>query len=182
MQAAQAIVDTALTTWPTHDGWRLPQPWTGLPNAHVAENAGLQLFQVGSNDLGEAAYFFGDRDDEGRPLDGSRDAVYRLRFDPGSLPPVDPDGFWSVTMYGPDNLLVANPIDRYSTRVTRPGFAPDPDGGVTFWLSAAKPEDVNEAAWLPAPAGPFRLGLRLYYPLASVVDGTWRPPAPHLER
>ena len=181
VDAAQAIVNAALTSWPTRGGWRLPQPWTGLPNAHLAQNAGLQLFQVGSNDLGEAAYFFGDRDDQDRPLDGSGGAVYRLRFGPGALPPVDPDGFWSVTMYGPGNLLVANPLHRYSTRATRPGFALDPDGAVTFWLSASKPEEVDEATWLPAPDGPFRLGVRLYYPLAPVVDGTWQPPGPHLE-
>ncbi len=83
VEAAQAIVDAVLTTWPTQDGWRLPLPWIGLPNAHVAENAALQLFQVGSNDLGEAAYFFGDLDDEGRRLDGSAGAVYRLRFAAG---------------------------------------------------------------------------------------------------
>ena len=181
MEAAQAAVDAALTTWPTHDGWRLPQPWVGLPTAHVVENAGLQLFQVGSNDLGEAAYFFGDHDDEGRLLDGSDGAVYRLRFSVDELPPVGADGFWSLTMYGLDNLLVDNPIDRYSTRVTRPGFTPDPDGAVTFWLSATKPEHVDQAAWLPAPSGRFRLGLRLYYPLSPVVDGTWQPPAPHHE-
>ena len=181
VEAAQAAVDAALTTWPTHDGWRLPQPWVGLPTAHVVENAGLQLFQVGSNDLGEAAYFFGDHDDEGRLLDGSDGAVYRLRFSVDELPPVGADGFWSLTMYGLDNLLVDNPIDRYSTRVTRPGFTPDPDGAVTFWLSATKPEHVDQAAWLPAPSGRFRLGLRLYYPLSPVVDGTWQPPAPHHE-
>lgn len=181
VEAAQATVDAVLTRWPTQDGWRLPLPWIGLPNAHVAENAALQLFQVGSNDLGEAAYYFGDLDDEGRRLDGSAGAVYRLRFDPDALPPVGPEGFWSLTMYGPDNLLVANSHHRYSTRVTRPGFTPDPNGGVTLWLSAVKPVEVDDANWLPAPTGPFRLGLRLYYPLQPVVDGTWCPPAPHFE-
>ena len=148
----------------------------------MAENAALQLFQVGSNDLGEAAYFFGDLDDRGPParrLGRERSIGCGSPLD--ALRPVDPDGFWSVTMYGPDNLLVANSDDRYSTRVTRPGFTPDPDGGVTLWLSATKPEEVDDAAWLPAPQGPFRLGLRLYYPSQPVVDGSWCPPAPHVE-
>jgi hypothetical protein len=30
--------------------------------------------------------------------------------------------------------------------------------------------------WLPAPAGPFRLNLRIYRPKASALDGRWQPP------
>jgi hypothetical protein len=38
------------------------------------------------------------------------------------------------------------------------------------------PGAENEANWLPAPAGHFSLMLRLYWPEASVLNGTWRPP------
>ena len=34
-------------------------------------------------------------------------------------------------------------------------------------------DDVN---WLPAPAGGFRLSMRLYWPKPSVLRGVWGPP------
>lgn len=178
VEDARAIIDATITAWPTGNGWRLPFPWIGLPTARLAENAALQLFQVGSNDSGEAVYFIGSSDAEGAPLDCSGGTAYELVFEAGALPPIDDGGFWSLTMYGPDNLLVANPIDRYSTRPTRPGFTPRADGAIVIRLSTSLPEGADEATWLPAPDGPFRLGLRLYYPGSPVVDGTWRPPAP----
>jgi hypothetical protein len=30
--------------------------------------------------------------------------------------------------------------------------------------------------WLPAPAGPFYLVLRIYWPEQAALDGTWTPP------
>jgi hypothetical protein len=30
--------------------------------------------------------------------------------------------------------------------------------------------------WLPAPAGGFRLNLRLYWPRRAALTGAWRPP------
>lgn len=30
--------------------------------------------------------------------------------------------------------------------------------------------------WLPTPAGPFRLNLRIYGPKRNVLDGSWEPP------
>ena len=178
VEDAQAIIDATLTAWPTVNGWRAPHPWTGLPTAHLAENAALQMFQVGSNDAAEAVYFIGASDADGRALDGAAGAVYELVFPADALPPVDQDGFWSLTMYGQDNLLVANPIDRYSTRPSRPRFTRRPDGSVAITLAAALPVGIEEANWLPAPAGQFRLGLRLYYPQEPVVEGRWRPPSP----
>ena len=80
-------------------------------------------------------------------------------------------------MYDEHSLLVANLIDRYATRPERPGFVRDPDGGATITLAPALPGGVPEANWLPAPAGRFRLGLRVYYPGSAVADGSWTPPA-----
>jgi hypothetical protein len=177
VEDAQAMIDATLTDWPRVDGWRIPYPWIGLPTSHLTENAALQLFQVGSNDLGEAAYYFADRDADGAPLDGSGGAVHEVRFAADALPPVDDGGFWSLTMYGPDNLLVSNAIGRYSTRATRPGFVPDADGAVAITLAASLPDGVPDPSWLPAPDGPFRLGLRVYYPGEAARSGAWSPPA-----
>jgi hypothetical protein len=177
VEDAQAIIDATLTAWPMREGWRVAHPWTGMATSHLAENAALQLFQVGSNDMGEAAYWFADVDADGHVLDASDGSAFELVFAPDALPPVDPAGFWSVTMYGPDNLLLDNPLHRYSTRPTRPGFRTGQDGSVRVVMSAALPAGVPEANWLPAPEGPFRAGLRLYYPTPAVPEGRWVPPA-----
>jgi len=114
------------------------------------------------------------RDLDGDPLDGADGRVYELRF--GAPPPLDDPGFWSVTMHGPNSLLVANPINRYSTRISRPGFVLGNDGSATVVMAQRLPEGVPEANWLPAPPGPFQVGLRLYYPSAAIRDGSWFPP------
>ncbi len=179
---AQAMVDSTLTDWPRTAGWRLPFPGMGLPTDRVLETAALELFQVGYNDMAEATYYFGDVDADGAALDAAGGAEYELTFAADDLPPVHPDGFWSVTMYGTDNLLVANNLGRYSTRPTRPGFRTGTDGSVTITLSHRPAATGDGPNWLPAPDGPFRLGLRLYYPKDPVVEGSWTPPAPRRTR
>lgn len=173
---AQAIVDTVLTTWPRRDGWMLPMPGMGLPTDRVIETAALELFQVGYNDMAEAVYFFGDTDSDGARLDASDGATYELVFAADELPPAHRDGFWSLTMYGDDSLLVANDAHTYSIRPTSPGLRRGEDGSISITLAPAAPAD--DPNWLPAPDGPFRLGLRIYYPQDAVLDGSWTPPSP----
>lgn len=107
----------------------------------------------------------------GRPLDGSR--LHRLRMRRDQLPPVD--GFWSLTVYGPDLHLWAGAGGRHSVGDRTPGIA-DPDGGVTVLVGHPRPEgDLDR--WLPAPPGPCALALRAYEGRAGVVGATWFPPA-----
>ena len=175
----QLILDGAISTTPRRDGWDVPSPHIGLPGPYVVEQAITQLRAIGANDASEAMYFFADRDTRGEPLDASDGSVYELRFDADRLPPVEAPGFWSVTMYkASDGLLVANALDRFSTRLTRPGFSCAPDGAATIVFASAQPRGIDEANWLPAPADePFMIGLRLYYPADRAQDGTWFPPA-----
>jgi hypothetical protein len=117
------------------------------------------------------AYFV---DVDGRPLDGKR--RYTLRFEPGQLPPVD--AFWSLTMYEqPASLLVDNPIDRYLLNSTMlPRFVRDADGGLTLRLQHDSPGAAFENNWLPAPAGPFSVIMRLYLPRREALQGSWVAP------
>jgi hypothetical protein len=175
---AQDLMDATLTTWPRRNGWMVPKPYLGLPGPHVLEAAAFQLFQIGSNDIAESAYFFDDTDADGQALDGSDGARYELRFARDELPELEEAGYWSLTMYDAfTNLLVANPIHRYATRTTRPGFVTGPDGSVTISLAADLPPDTPEANWLPAPDGRFRLGVRAYYPGEAIRAAEWVPPA-----
>lgn len=104
-----------------------------------------------------------------RAHDGSQAA--RLRFPPGS-PPVD--GFWSLTLYGPDLFLVDNPLDCHAVGDRTPGVVRS-DGSSVVTVAAEPPEDAS--AWLPSPDGPCVLALRAYEGEPDVVDATWFPPA-----
>lgn len=174
---ATRMLDTALATWPRANGWRLPDPALGLPNSQILRSAAFQQFQIGSNDVEEAAYYFVDQDADGAPLDAGGGRVYRLRFAPEGLPAVHPGGYWSITMYDENSHLVANELDRYATRPMRPGTRLDDDGGLTITFAAQLPSGVPEANWLPAPTGRFQLGIRVYYPDVHAVRVGWAPPA-----
>src|SRR5262249_3139270 len=83
-------------------------------------------------------------DATGRPLDAAKHG-YVLHFAKGALPPAK--GFWSLTMYGlPQQLLVANPLNRYLINSPMlPGLKRDPDGGVTLYLQSESPGKELEA-------------------------------------
>ena len=106
----------------------------------------------------EALYAMSDFDANGQPLDGRR--RYVQRFAPGELPPVD--GFWSVTLYDADRFLHGNALGRHSIGDRTPGLKPDPDSGLSLVIGHEPPADT--ANWLPAPAGPCYLVMRLYVP------------------
>lgn len=126
------------------------------------------------NTQAEAIYLPYYVDADGQPLNGAK--RYTLRFGPGQLPPVN--SFWSLTMYAePSKLMVANPLNRYllnSTLLAQ--FTQDADGGITLLIQHASPGKDNEANWLPAPAGPFSMMMRLYWPQAAALDGSWQAP------
>jgi hypothetical protein len=108
---------------------------------------------------------------------GTTDAPrrYRIRFEPGQLPPVD--AFWSISAYDADHYFIANPDNRYAVGHQIP-VVPGPDGAVEIALQNAKPgPEVPTGNWLPIPAsGTFSLIMRLYAPHDAAVAGTWQPP------
>ncbi len=140
----------------------VPDTRLGLPNPDVQRSAAYQQFQIGSNDVAEAVYSFTDTDADGQVLDAGGGAVYELSFGPGEAPPVEPSGYWSVTMYNEHSLLVDNPIDRYATRPDRPGLVTDADGRLTFVLADRAPVgrargQLAPRSLRPIPAGSARV-------------------------
>jgi hypothetical protein len=158
-----------------HNGWLVPPAATGdygtnyLLRAYVAVNA------LGANVPAEAIYPFAFVDHTLGPLSGAH--RYLLHFAPGELPPVN--AFWSLTMYDKQHFLVPNPIDRYAIGDRTPGLHRNRDGSLDILLQHAPPRG-RRANWLPAPAGPFVLALRLYQPKRSVLSGRW--PLPTITR
>ncbi len=119
----------------------------------------------------EAMYPLRYTDSAGKVLSGENG--YTIIF--ASPPPVD--AFWSLTVYNAgDKLLVDNPIDRYKVGTDTPGLVTAPDGSITIALAHAAPEGEAAKNWLPTPAGPFYLVLRLYQPRPEVLKGEYALP------
>src|SRR5262245_163038 len=133
------------------------------------------------NDAAEAMYPMAKSLADGTELDGAKDK-YTLTFAKDQYPPVN--AFWSVTMYdGKTQLLIKNPINRYLINSPMlPRMTKNADGSLTLYIQKDSPGKAKEANWLPAPAGPIYLVMRLYWPndappsILPPGEGTWSPP------
>ncbi|WP_230304387.1 DUF1254 domain-containing protein [Rhodococcus sp. M8-50] len=134
------------------------------------QRAVVATIGLGANVPEESTYHVARTAADGSALRG--EAGYLLRFPPEG-PPVDDRGFWSVTVYGPDMFLVANPVDRYAVGDRTPGLVRGPDGALDVWVSS-RPPVSGGSNWLPAPPGEFVLMFRSYLP----TDRAWTPPEP----
>jgi hypothetical protein len=143
-----------------------------LKNNYLYRFAAAELGIYG-NSKQEAMYPVYRIDADGRPLDASKNR-YTLHFPKDQLPPVN--AFWSLTMYKlPSSLLVANPLHRYLINSPMlPALKRDSDGGLTIYVQRESPGSDKESNWLPAPNGPFMVVLRLYWPKADALDGSWK--------
>ena len=108
-------------------------------------------------------------DSERKPLDGNNQ--YTVTFAKGQVPPVK--GFWSLTLYNDEKFFFPNALNRFSLGTKNKTLKYASDGSLTLYLGAKSPGEENEPNWIPAPAGHFSLILRLYWPEASVLDGSW---------
>ncbi|MBC7767846.1 MAG: DUF1214 domain-containing protein [Phycisphaerales bacterium] len=99
----------------------------------------------------EALYFTLYEDDQGRPLDES--CVYDLRGAPLAA------RWWSVTLYGRDNFLVANNDNAGSVDASRVGLD-------TVWSARISPVRGDAPHWLSSRAAGrnFSVTLRVYNP------------------
>ena len=125
------------------------------------------------NDVEEAYYPIANSDASGDPLDGSTHR-YVMRFEKDELPAVD--AFWSMTMYSlPDQLMVPNPIARYSIG-DRSKLEHGKDGSLTIYVQHESPRKEKSSNWLPAPDGAFSLQFRMYLPKPKSLDPLYLPP------
>ncbi|HEY1784362.1 MAG TPA: DUF1254 domain-containing protein [Pirellulales bacterium] len=164
-------------------GWRVGSAFgdRAFYHGNYLLRAAAALAGIYGNDAVEAVYPMARTDAGGNPLDGSRHN-YTLTFAPGELPPVN--AFWSVTMYdGKTQLLVENPIDRYLINSPMlPDLQQNADGSLTIYIQKDSPGADRQSNWLPAPAGPIYLVMRLYWPketppsILPAGSGTWNPP------
>lgn len=137
----------------------------------LEEQAVIARYFWGPVPAEEAVYPRAVEASDGEALDGSK--TYRVHLAGDDLPPVD--GFWSFTVYGEDLSFVDNEIDRYSLSGDTPGLVVDDDGSIDLVLAHQRPAD-GAGNWLPTPAGPFTLIMRLYLPQQAIRDGDWDYP------
>ncbi|MFD0982559.1 DUF1254 domain-containing protein [Tropicimonas aquimaris] len=132
------------------------------------------ILGIYGNSAEEAFYPVLQLDTDGNALSGAN--AYTVTFPKGQLPPVN--AFWSVTMYGlPQSLLVENPINRYLVNSPMlPDLKMNDDGSLTIYVQNEAPGKDKESNWLPAPAGPFWMAMRLYWPKEAALKGDWKAP------
>jgi hypothetical protein len=133
--------------------------------------AEIAVVGLGANTIQEATYPTALADKTGALLDGTK--RYRIVFPRGQTPPNR--AFWSLTMYTLDGFLVPNAAHRYAIGSTHPPLVKEDDGSVIVAIQHDRPA-AKHVNWLPAPAGPFRMSLRIYRPTAAVLGGSWKPP------
>ncbi len=153
---------------PHANGWRWTKN-TGRFGTDYAYRAFIAKTLLAANLPEDAVYPETSVDASGAPLSGAR--RYTMHFAAGSLPPAN--AFWSLTVYSPDHYLVPNSIDRYTLRDTTARRNADGSIDVAIQHDAPSGDQTN---WLPTPAGPFVVTLRIYWPGPSGLDGTYRVP------
>lgn len=113
-------------------------------------------------------------DANGDKYDGSK-FNYVLSFKSDELPPLEPKGFWSITMYNESQFLVANQINRYSIG-NRTNMKYEEDGSLVIYIQRESPGVDRESNWLPAPDGIFSVSMRIYLPSPKALDPLYCPP------
>jgi hypothetical protein len=80
------------------------------------------------------------------------------------------DGFWSISLYGPDGFFHKNNLDAYT--LNNLTAKKDADGSVAIQFGDC---DGKIANCLPIMKG-WNYMVRLYRPRQEILDGTWKFP------
>lgn len=166
------IAEMALKSKKPVNGWVINHG-LGEYKTNYEVRAMVAMVGLGANLDADAIYPMSLIDADGEKFDGSKHN-YILHFDAGKLPPVN--AFWSLTMYGTDDFMVANPINRFAIG-DRNNLKKNADGSVDIYIQKNNPGKDKEKNWLPAPNAQFQLTMRLYWPKEEVIKGNWTPPA-----
>ncbi len=169
--AYQRIIQRRRSLGLGRTGWVAMGSSLGAYGNDYLQRAFIGFAGLGALPPEEAVYPMTPVDSEGKPLNGA--SRYVLHFEKDRIPPAD--AFWSLTMYGEDQFFVANPINRFAIG-DRDRLAFNADGSLDLYVQKDSPGADKESNWLPAPAGPFSMNLRLYLPKRQVLEGRWAPP------
>lgn len=116
----------------------------------------------------ETLYYNATTDDSGQPLDG-RCSYHVTGRDPAAR-------WWSITAYGADDFLIANPANRYA--VSKNTALRDAHGRLNIVVSTR----THEGNWIAVKRAPFSLTLRLYNPAKRVAQDPAHADLPRIRR
>ena len=154
------------------NGWSMFSSPIGTYGTDYLKRALMAYLGLGSDLLEDAIYPTALTMADGSPFDA--ESKYELRFPATGLPPVR--AHWSLTLYDDRELLADNPIGRYALGARDP-LRFDSDGSLMLYIQRESPGRDKEDNWLPTPRrGSFTLTMRLYWPEAAALNGTWAPP------
>jgi len=175
--AVNAAMQTEFQTGGTiTNGWHMPPSDIGEYTTDYILKAAVARYGTTANAPADAIYPFALTDVNGNPLSSKN--AYDIHFPAGQLPPVDGNGFWAITMYNNNGILIPNAANKYTVG-SEEGLATNPDGSVDVYVQATQPTTVPISNWLPssavAPYG-FNLFLRMYWPDQAVLNGTYQIP------
>ncbi len=128
----------------------------------------MRLTGVGSQ------YLFATKDANGDWFDGSK--TYKVTLPDG----IPAEAFWSLTLYDNQSRSMLKTPQRYpragSQSYPSPAAEADADGSTTVWFSPEQPDGVVRGNWIQTdPEKGWVALIRLYSPLASFFDKSWKP-------
>lgn len=182
---------------PTATNWLMPLN-VGEYGRRYLLRAVVANKALGANLPEDAVYGYATSDGGGSPVKGKNRYTIHFaaptnRHIAGELPPVNKNGFWSVTIYKADGTLVDKPGVKYNAIGVGP-LGPtiqdhtacfNRDGSLDLYLQADQPASAVQACnWIPIPSDEelaadqpdFIVFLRMYWPDQAVLRGRWIPP------
>ncbi len=119
-------------------------------------------------------YLMGFLDADGNPYDGAK--TYKVTL-PKDIPA---EAFWSFTLYDNQTRSMLQTPQKYpragSQSYPSPAAEAAADGSTTVYFSPTQPDGVARGNWVQTdPKKGWFTILRLYSPLPSFFDKTWRP-------
>lgn len=119
-------------------------------------------------------YLMGFLDSENNPFDGGK--TYKVTLPKG----IPAKAFWSFTVYDNQSRSMLDTPQRYpragSQSYPSPAAETNADGSTTVYFGPKQPEGVKRGNWIQTmPNKGWFTILRLYSPLESFFDKSWRP-------
>jgi len=162
----------------TKEGMFKPYPPTGARTldsrtafyyAYTMDSPGMIMRVPGVG----SQYLMGFLDAGGNPFDGGK--TYKVTLPKG----IPAKAFWSLTVYDNQSRSMLDTPQRYpragSQTYPSPAAEAGADGSTTVYFGPAQPQGVARGNWIQTMPGKgwFTI-LRLYSPLPSFFDKTWR--------
>lgn len=178
-QVSKELTELFTAGFTAHNGWLVAG--IGKYGTNYSVRAITDKIGLGALPPNVAIYPIAQTERAGHPLTGAS-TRYVAHF-PASDFPVPVQAFWSLTMYEANGFFVANPLERY-TLGDRSNLQYEADGSLNVYIQTEEPaSETEQDNWLPAPAGPFQLIMRLYGTDESAIPGIleggaghWTPP------